>query len=412
MVDSQWFVMFFIWRNFAKLMKTQNINKTFLIILLGILAAIGPFTIDMYLPAFSKIAASFETDEGRVAFTLTSYFIGIASGQLIYGPLVDKYGRKKPLLFGLFLYTVAALGCAISYSIEMMIVMRFLQALGGCVGMVASTAIISDVYEIDSRAKAFSSIMLVMGIAPLIAPSLGSMFIVAASWEYIFYFLAGFALLVWLLIYFFLPETSKHIHNNPLKVKPVTKNYLAVLRNAVFFNYTLASSLSMGILFAYISSASYIFLNHYELSEEKFSVLFAINASGLIIGNFLNGRLTKFFHYLTMAKYASILLFGVCSFVFLLFYFRENVSYTLTVISLVSIMFLIGFINPNATAASIAPFSAKAGTASAMSGAVRMGIGATIAAIIGALPQITPLIMFSIMVVLALLTLIFLWRKV
>lgn len=393
-------------------MKTQNINKTFLIILLGILAAIGPFTIDMYLPAFSKIASSLDTNEGRVAFTLTSYFIGIAIGQLIYGPLVDKYGRKKPLLFGLLLYTVSAIGCAVSYSIEMMIVMRLFQALGGCVGMVASTAIISDVYEIDLRAKAFSSIMLVMGIAPLIAPSLGSLFIVVASWEYIFYFLAGFALFVWILIYFFLPETSKHMHDKPLKIKPVTKNYLLVLQNAAFFNYTLAGSLSMGILFAYISSASYIFLNYYQLSEEKFSALFAVNASGLIVGNFLNGRLTKFYHYLTMAKYASILLFTLSLVIFSLFFFQENVSYTATVISLVSIMFLIGFINPNATAASIAPFTANAGTASALGGAVRMGIGAMIAAVMGALPQITPFVMFSIIAILALLTLIFLWRKV
>src|SRR5690606_40138275 len=210
-------------------MKQHKINKTFLIILLGILAAIGPFTIDMYLPAFGKIAESFGTDESHVAFTLTSYFFGIAIGQLIYGPVVDKYGRKKPLLFGLFLYVVSALGCAVSYSIEMMIIMRLFQALGGCVGMVASVSIISDVYEVDQRAIAFSSIMLVMGIAPLIAPSLGSLFLVIASWEYIFYFLTAFALLVWVFIYVFLPETSGYIHNKPLKIKTIAINYKTVI---------------------------------------------------------------------------------------------------------------------------------------------------------------------------------------
>jgi len=392
-------------------MKTQNINKTFLILLLGILAAIGPFTIDMYLPAFEKIANSLGTDESRVAYTLTSYFFGIAIGQLIYGPIVDKYGRKKPLLFGLSLYFLAAIGCAISYSIEMMIVMRLFQALGGCVGMVASTAIISDVYESGARAKAFSSIMLVMGIAPLIAPSLGSVFIGIASWEYIFYFLAGFALLVWLLIYFFLPETSKYIHDQPLKIKTVSIDYFSVLKNKVFFNYALSSSLSMGILFAYISSASFIFLNYYQLTEEKFSILFAVNASGLILGNFLNGQLTKYFHYLKMAKYASILLVAVSCIVFTIFFTNDTAAYVTTVISLFSIMFLIGFINPNATAASIAPFTKNTGTASALSGAIRMGIGAIIASIIGTLPLITPVIMFGIIAALSLLTLIFLWRK-
>src|SRR5690606_19234992 len=158
-------------------MKQHKINRTFLIILLGILAAIGPFTIDMYLPGFKQIAADFGTNEKQVAFTLTSYFFGIAVGQLVYGPLVDKYGRKKPLLTGLGIYILSALGCALSGSIESLIAMRLLQALGGCVGMVASNAIISDVYEKDRRAKAFSMIMLVMGVAPVIAPTVGSLFL-------------------------------------------------------------------------------------------------------------------------------------------------------------------------------------------------------------------------------------------
>ena len=393
-------------------MKQIRINKTFLIILLGILAAIGPFTIDMYLPAFGRIAEALGTDESRVAFTLTSYFFGIAIGQLIYGPIVDKYGRKKPLLFGLFLYAVSAVGCALSSSIEMMIVMRLFQALGGCVGMVASVSIISDVYQVDQRARAFSSIMLVMGIAPLIAPSLGSLIVSNASWEYIFYFLAAFSTLVWLLIYVFLPETSRYMHRNPLKIKTVANSYKLVLQNKVFLNYTLAGSLSMAILFAYISAASFIFLNHYQLSEERFSLLFAVNASGLVVGNFLNGRLTKYYHYLTMAKYASIILFTVTAVVFTIFYFQENPSYPATVISLVTIMFLIGFINPNATAASISPFTENTGTASALGGAVRMGVGAIVAAVMGILPVISPMIMFTAMASLSLLTMIFLWKKV
>lgn len=393
-------------------MKQIRINKTFLIILLGILAAIGPFTIDMYLPAFGRIADALGTDESRVAFTLTSYFFGIAIGQLIYGPIVDKYGRKKPLLFGLFLYAVSAVGCALSSSIEMMIVMRLFQALGGCVGMVASVSIISDVYQVDQRARAFSSIMLVMGIAPLIAPSLGSLIVSNASWEYIFYFLAAFSTLVWLLIYVFLPETSRYMHRNPLKIKTVANSYKLVLQNKVFLNYTLAGSLSMAILFAYISAASFIFLNHYQLSEERFSILFAVNASGLVVGNFLNGRLTKYYHYLTMAKYASIILFTVTAVVLTIFYFQENPSYPTTVISLVTIMFLIGFINPNATAASISPFTENTGTASALGGAVRMGVGAIVAAVMGILPVISPMIMFTAMASLSLLTMIFLWKKV
>src|SRR5690606_18066166 len=288
-----------------------TINKTFLIILLGILAALGPCTIDMYLPGLKNIAEDLFTDEKHVTFTLTSYFLGIALAQLVYGPIVDKYGRKKPLIVGLLIYILAALGCAWSFSIDMMIVMRFMQALGGCVGMVASNAIISDVYAPNRRAKAFSSIMLVMGVAPLIAPSIGSIFVEQFSWNYIFYFLAAFALLVIAMIYFFLPETSQYIHNNKPKVSKITKDYLAVLQNKTFLFYTIGGSISMSILFAYISSAAFVFITVYELDKVTFSTIFAINASSLIIGSYLNGILTKYMYYIKIANIASVVLSSI-----------------------------------------------------------------------------------------------------
>ncbi len=219
---------------------TQSvINRKFLIILLGILAALGPFSIDMYLPGFQQIAEEFNVHEKAVAFTLTSYFSGIAVGQLLYGPIVDKYGRKIPLLVGLSIYMLASLGCALASSIEFLIAMRLLQALGGCVGMVASNAIISDVYEKNERAKAFSYIILIMGLAPLIAPSLGSFFVAHFTWHYIFYFLFIFSLSVILLISFFLPETSIYKHSNKLKFIKISKDYLEVLKNPIFLKYTL-----------------------------------------------------------------------------------------------------------------------------------------------------------------------------
>ncbi|MCB0470680.1 MAG: multidrug effflux MFS transporter, partial [Flavobacteriaceae bacterium] len=304
-----------------------TINKNFLIVLLGILAALGPFTIDMYLPGFKQIALDLRTDEKHVAFTLTSYFVGIAVGQLFYGPIVDKYGRKRPLLFGLFIYALSALGCAFSPSIQTMIGMRLLQALGGCVGMVAANAIISDVYEVNQRAKAFSTMILIMGVAPLVAPSIGSFFVEQANWQYIFYFLTLFAFLVGLLIYFFLPETSLHMHSNKLKIKTIGKDYLTILKTKIFFRYIVAGSLSMAILFAYISSASFIFLTHYALSKTTFSILFAINASGLILGSYLNGLLTNYVNYVTIARRASIIL-GIITFLLLvLIYLKPNLPY-------------------------------------------------------------------------------------
>lgn len=364
-------------------MTDTKINKTFLIILLGILAALGPFTIDMYLPGFKRIAEDFGTDEKHVAFTLTSYFIGIAVGQLIYGPVVDKYGRKKPLLAGLFIYIFAAIGCALSPNIETMIGMRLLQALGGCVGMVASNSIISDVYEKDRRAKAFSSIMLVMGVAPLIAPSVGSLLLENADWNYIFYFLAAFSTFVVALIYFFLPETSQYMHSNKLKINKITKDYWGIFKNPTFLFYTLAGSLSMSVLFAYISSASYIFLTIYGLDKSTFSLIFAINASGLIAGSYLNGVLTNYFNYIKIAKVTSLIISSVSFTALLMIYSNPGIQYHWIVVSIFSILFLVGLINPNATAASLAPFSENSGAASALGGAIRMGTGAIVAATIG-----------------------------
>lgn len=389
-------------------MTNTKINKSFLIILLGILAALGPFTIDMYLPGFQRIAEDLYTDEQHVAFTLTSYFVGIALGQLVYGPIVDKYGRKKPLLVGLGIYTLAALGCAFSFSIDMMIGMRFLQALGGCVGMVASAAIISDVYEVQARPRAFSYIMLVMGVAPLIAPSVGSFFVEHADWYYIFYFLAGFATMVSMLIFFFLPETSQYMHSNKLRIKEIASGYFEILQNKTFLFYTLAGSIAMSILFAYISSASYVFLTLYKLDKTTFSILFAINASGLIIGSYANGLLTKKLDYIRIANLASIILTLISFAVFLLVFSLSKLDYHWIVAGLFSILFTIGFINPNATAASLSPFTGNSGSASALGGAIRMGVGAMVAAAIGFFQGNSSVTMFLTIFVLAFLACLFL----
>ena len=159
-------------------MKTPK-NRFSLILLLGFLSALGPFSIDMYLPGFPVIAADLQTSVDRVSYSLSSYFVGVCVGQLLWGPLLDRYGRKRPMLFGLVIYIVASLGCAVAGSIEMLIGFRFLQALGGCVGMVAPRAVVRDVFPVSENAKVFSLLLLVIGVSPIIAPTAGS-FVVSA----------------------------------------------------------------------------------------------------------------------------------------------------------------------------------------------------------------------------------------
>lgn len=385
-------------------MEPIKINRTVLLILLGVLAALGPFTIDMYLPGFQQIASDLGTDEKHVAFTLTSYFIGIAAGQLIYGPVVDKYGRKRPLLVGLGIYIVAALGCALSPNIESMILMRLLQALGGCVGMVASNAIISDVYEKEHRARAFSSIMLVMGVAPLIAPSAGSLLMEKAGWNYIFYFLAVFAAVVTLLIALFLPETSRYMHSNKLRVKEVSKGYMSILKNRTFLLYTLAGSIAMAVLFAYISSSSFVFITIYGLDKATFSFIFAVNAAGLITGSSLNGIVTRYINYIKLTGIVSWILGVVSLAVMAALVIYPGLPYQWLVAGIFTILFLVGFITPNVTAASMAPFTGNAGAAAALGGAMRMGVGAMVAAVIGIFQGTSAMIMFVTIFVLAVAT--------
>ena len=179
-------------------------QQRILIVILGFIAALGPFSIDMYLPGFPAIAEDLNTDDAHVSLTLTTYFAGISFGQLIYGPLLDRYGRKKPLLAGLAIYAVAAIGCAVSPNIWWLVGMRLILALGGCVGMVAYSAIIRDYFSGEDVAKAFSSILLVMGVAPVIAPTLGGLFTGNFGWQSIFVFLFVIDVLLMLVIHFFL----------------------------------------------------------------------------------------------------------------------------------------------------------------------------------------------------------------
>ena len=185
-------------------------KKYFLtILILGTLSAISPFSIDMYLPGFPAIARDLNTTVAQVQLSLSSFFIGISVGQLLYGPLLDRYGRKKPLYFGITLYLISSVGCAFTGSVESLIVFRFLQALGGCVGMVASRAMIRDLFPVSEIAKVFSLLMLVIGVSPLIAPTVGGYVTAIFGWHYVFIILAVMSALILAAVHYALPESRE-----------------------------------------------------------------------------------------------------------------------------------------------------------------------------------------------------------
>ena len=353
----------------------RNKKKEYIILLvLGTLIALGPFSIDSYLPGFENIAQDFNITVAKVGLTLTSYFIGISLGQMAYGPIMDKFGRKRPLQIGLVIYILAALACYYSPNLTFLIISRFFLALGASAGMVASKAIVRDIFPVEEVAGAISILMLIMGGAPIIAPTIGGFIIQSYGWPIVFLFMGGFAVLMLISVSNFLPESITPDSKVQLTPKSVLKNYYGILIHPKFMNFAFAGSFAIGAMFSYISSAPKLFMNIFDLSQSEFGILFGINAGGLILGSQINRFVLKKFNILKITIINSVILV-VLSLLFLIAGTFDPNFYVI-VILIFLILFLLGFQNPNTTALSLTPFTKRAGRASALIGSMKMILGA------------------------------------
>lgn len=390
-------------------MSLSNKNKTTLIILLGAIAAIGPFTIDMYLPAFSAIAAELGVAEQHMSYTLTSYFIGISLGQIINGPIIDKFGRKKPLMIGLVIYTIASLGLVFTLSLEYMIVLRFVQALGASVGMVTSLAIVRDIYKGEEIAKMLSNIMLVMGVAPAIAPTLGSIFLDVFQWQSIFLFLTIFSALVLIFVRLFLIESTGYNAKISLSPRQIATDYWQTLRHSAFTKFTISGSVAMSLLFCYIVAIPFILMNIYGVTERTFGWIFGSNAVGLVLGSQLNRIMLRKMPLVRLTNTVFVLIVLLTSSLFLASLFI-NIPLVLFCIAIFLMLFLIGFINPNAMALAMDNVQGHFGLASALNGSLRMGFGSIVSALFGYFYDGTARPLYIFLLVLSLLAfLLHLW---
>lgn len=354
----------------------------FLIVILGTLSAIGPFSIDMYLPGFPAIAADLHTTVARVALSLSSFFIGISAGQLIYGPLLDRFGRKNPLYFGLSLYVLASIGCALATSVDALVGLRFLQAIGGCAGMVASRAMVRDIFPVNENAKVFSLLMLVVGVSPMIAPTLGGYVSTAFGWHYVFIILAVIGGLILAGVHFILPESRKPDNSLSLRPTQIVKNYFTVLVQPQFYTYVLTGSVASAGLYAYISGSPYVFMELFKVTAQQYGWIFAFNAGGLIGSSQLNTFLLKRGLKSEQIVVGALISQSTIGAILLL----ATINGWLGVLSTVGLIFLFlccqGFVFPNTSALSLAPFTKNAGSASALMGGIQMGIGALVSAIV------------------------------
>jgi DHA1 family bicyclomycin/chloramphenicol resistance-like MFS transporter len=378
----------------------ESKNLKLIILIISALAAIAPFSIDMYLPAFPAMAQDLHTDIAHVALSLTTFFIGISVGQLLYGPLLDRIGRKKPLLFGLVLYTLASIGCAFAANGRWLIALRLLQALGGCGGMVAVRAIVRDLFPVKEIARVISTIMLVMGIAPIIAPTAGSAVMTAFGWRAIFYCLAMFGAVLIAAVVFALPESKQPDASISLQPSHILRDYFSVLKQPQFLAYALCGGLGSAGMFAYISGSPFVYIKLFGISEAHYGWLFGLNAFGLIFGSQLNRFVLRRFSSQQAITVISSLQasLGVLLIVSITFG-RFQMIATLILIS--GYLFLQGFLYPNTTALALIPFEKNAGAASAMMGFLQMVCSSLASAMVSYLHNGTALPMTGVMAVCA-----------
>ena len=362
--------------------KQQNF---ILILILGALNTITPFSIDMYLPAFPTIAYDFNTSIDKVALSVSTYFLGYSLGQIIYGPLLDRFGRKPPLYVGLILYILATIGCFTTNTIEALWVIRFLQAIGGCVASVATMAMVRDFFPVEKSASVISFLVLILGVSPLLAPTAGSFIITTWGWHSVFIALAVITGIILILVYLFLPEGHAPDKSISLKPIPIINGFKAVLTAPRFYVYALAGTFSFSGLFVYVATSPAIFMGHFHLSEKLYGGVFALLSIGFIGGSQLNHILSKNFSNQQILK-AALIIQTIVAILFLFGAIKGWYGLTGVLVSLFILLSCCGLTYPNAAALCMAPFANNAGTASALLGFIQIGLGGLISASVGMLP--------------------------
>jgi DHA1 family bicyclomycin/chloramphenicol resistance-like MFS transporter len=363
-----------------------------LILILGSLTALSPFSIDMYLPGFPAIAKDLQTSASKVSLSLSSFFIGFSLGQLLYGPLLDRFGRKTPLYIGLSVYILASIGCALSNSIGSLIALRFIQALGSCAATVASVTLVRDLFPVNENAKVFALLILVLGASPMIAPTAGGYIITTWGWHAVFLVLMTISVVIFIACIFWLPPGNAPDLTRSLKPGPITRSFLSVFLTPQFYTYCFTGALAFTGLFAYVSGSPIVFMNVYGVSQKGYGWIFALLSIGFIGSSQLNNLLLKKFtsqqilHFILTVYVILALLFLVASQLGFL-------SLPIMMIFLFFLLACVGIANPNTAALTLAPFEKNAGTASALMGAIQMGFGSAISVFISLFekPSVTPL---------------------
>ncbi|MGY4649271.1 MFS transporter, DHA1 family, multidrug resistance protein [Mycobacterium sp. URHB0021] len=355
-----------------------------MIVILGALVALGPLTIDMYLPALPRIADELRVSSSVAQLTLTGTLAGLALGQLIVGPLSDSLGRRRPLMAGVVLHMLASALCLFAPDIAVLGVARALQGVGAAAAMVVAIAVVGDLYAESVAATMMSRLMLVLGVAPVVAPSLGAAVLLKASWHWVFAVLVVLAGALLLLAAMALPETLPPSHRRPLKVRSIAVTYVEVLSDARFVILVFVAALGMSGLFAYIAGAPFVLQGRYGLDQQAFALVFGAGAVALIGATQFNVVLLRRFSPQVITVWALVAA-ALAGAAFVGLSTTHAGGLAGFVVPVWGILAAMGLVIPNAPAVALARHPDAAGTAASLLGAAQFGLGAAVAPLVGAL---------------------------
>jgi MFS transporter, DHA1 family, multidrug resistance protein len=354
-----------------------------LVVVLGAVMAIGPLSIDMYLPAFPDLAREFDASASVVQLTLTACVTGLALGQLLIGPLSDRYGRRVPLVGTLITYTAASVLCALAPSIVVLLALRFVQGLAGAGAVVIVSAVVRDLYSGAAAARVFSLLIMVMGLAPILAPLGGAQVLALTSWRGIFLVLAVLTALIAALVALGLGETLPPERRSSHGLGHTLQTMRALLRDRWFVGHALAGALGFGALFAYVAGSPFVLQGIYGVSPQLYSVLFAMNGVGLIAASQVNSRLVVRFGPERML-HAGLLGIAAASGTLLAVGLTGGLGVGAVLVPMFVVVSSLPFVLPNSMALALTDHAAVAGTASALLGASQFLISALVAPLVGA----------------------------
>ena len=348
-------------------------------LLLGFLQAAGAMSTDMYLPAFPAIDSAFHAPAGSAQLTLASWILGVSFGQFIQGALSDRFGRRAPLLIGTSVYTVASIGCALSGGIGTLAAWRFIAALGGSASMIVPRAIVRDVSEGHGAARMMAQLTLILGAAPILAPSVGGLILLVASWRGIFWVTTGYGLLALLLTALFLPDTQRHEHRMALSLAAMLSRYRFILGERAFVTNTLVMGFMAFVLFAYLGGSPVAFIVQYHLSPSGFAIVFGGVAASYIAASQMNMLLVRavgLHRALSIATSVYLIMVSAVLAVAWIDHAGTKIGPVGFAVALALAQSVTGFIVPTATVGALHRHAGHAGSASAVLGTVQFMIGA------------------------------------